>query len=1425
MIAFPHAPRRLRRGVPCATIAVWVGLATLGSAAAETVLVDSTTPVRYLANLADPGIDGAWTAPAFDDSAWSIGLLGVGYDTNPGGSVQWIASVVPEGTLSSYIRIPFDVADTTSIGNLFLGFDYDDGVIAWINDVEVHRSAEMPPGPPAWDTAASAHESGNGSVPSYTYTDITGTALPVLQNGSNVLTVGIWNTGSGSSDLALATILRANAAPKIVRGPYLQTGTPDGMIVRWRTDLPTSSTVAFGDAPDNLTANESDSALVTDHIVPINGLTPGTKYYYAVGTPTEVMAGGDTSHFFWTSPPVGTRKPTRAWILGDSGTANANARAVRDGYYAFTGARQTDLWLMLGDNAYPDGTDAQYQDAVFDMYPGMLRRSVLWPTIGNHDAHASSSGTQSGPYFDMFSLPAQAEAGGRVSGTEAYYSFDYANIHFVVLDSEDSNRLPIAPMLVWLQQDLASTAQEWIIAFWHHPPYSKGSHDSDTELNLVEMRQYAVPILDQYGVDLTLTGHSHSYERSWPIVGHYGVSATFDPSMRVDAGDGREEGDGPYEKPATTTPYSGIVHTVCGSSGQITGGSLDHPAMFVSWNQLGSLVLDVNGPRLDLTFVGDAGQVVDHFTMFKGPAILGPLADFSAQPTTGQVPLAVSFTDASSNAPDSWSWDFEDDGQIDSTVPSPQHQYTAAGLYSVRLGVSNVSGGDSTLAPDAVCAHAGPPAGQQSLTVLADRQTITWSPVAAAVRYDLYKGDLTGLQATAGDFGAASLGCLEDDGADTVAVDPAVPLPEQAFLYLVRASNCAGQTGTWDSGGPSQIAPRDPSLGVGTASCACTTGDDGDFDGVCDGFDGCTDSDGDGFGDPGYAASVCAVDNCPATANPGQTDADGDGAGDSCDGCPLDAANDADADGVCGNADNCPTVANAGQGDFDIDGIGDVCDPCTDTDRDGAGDPGYPANTCVLDNCPGAPNPGQSDADADGRGDACDSCPLDPLDDIDADGVCGNLDNCPSVSNDQSDLDSDGLGDACDSCPLDSVNDIDLDGVCGGVDNCPTAANPGQQDLDADSIGDACDPCTDPDGDGLGNPGLPATMCPIDNCPADANPAQADLDQDGSGDDCDNCLVTQNPGQFDADQDGIGDACDVCQDTDQDGFGNPDHLLNQCPDDNCPYNPNADQLDQDGDGTGDVCDSCRLDPFNDADSDFLCADLDNCPQNANPSQADQDVDGLGDACDLCPLDPYNDLDGDNLCADVDPDDDDDGANDLVDCAPVIRGVAAPPSLIGPTLRLDVAGAGVRLRWLPSFQGHLANVYRGSRLPETPWVYNLACVSADEMAREAVVVDAPAPDETFFYLVASRNLCGDSAAGRRPGGTLVHPDPACPSLGLDRDGDGIQDSADNCPAIANPEQIDSDRDFVGNVCDNCMAVPNPDQSDTDRDGLGDACDFN
>ncbi|MDA0990610.1 MAG: DUF2341 domain-containing protein [Verrucomicrobia bacterium] len=406
-------------------------------------------------------------------------------------------------------------------------------------------------------------------------------------------------------------------AQSLIRGPYLQTLTQTNVVVRWRTDVATNGVVHYGASWTNLNMTATDATIATDHIVSVTGLSASASYYYDIGTDLQVLAGGDASHTFKTPPPVGSVEAVNIWIIGDSGTGDANAAAARDAYLGWRGTNATDVWLMLGDNAYNSGLDSEHQTAVFNMYPSLLRQTSPWPTFGNHESESGANSiNQTGAYYDIFSLPKNGEAGGVPSGTEAYYSFDYANIHFICLNSMDIDRSPGGAMLSWLADDLLATTQEWLIAYWHHPTYTKGSHDSDNDLDsggrMRDMRVNVLPVLEEAGVDLVLSGHSHSYERSYLLRGHYGKSPTFDiNTMAIDSGYGREGLDGPYRKHSVT----GQVSAVVGSSGKVTGHLTLHPAMRVSLYEVGSLALQIHDQRLDAYFINKEGEVRDYFSL------------------------------------------------------------------------------------------------------------------------------------------------------------------------------------------------------------------------------------------------------------------------------------------------------------------------------------------------------------------------------------------------------------------------------------------------------------------------------------------------------------------------------------------------------------------------------------------------------------------------------------------------------------------------------------------------------------------------------------------------------------------------------------------------------------------------------------------
>jgi hypothetical protein len=499
-------------------------------------------------------------------------------------------------------------------------------------------------------------------------------------------------------------------AQTVTRGPYLQNGSTTAASVRWRTSTATDSVVRYGTTPGNLNLTASNGTSTTEHEIRVTGLAPNTTYYYSVGSSSATLASG--SDYFVVTAPTGA-KPTRVWVLGDPGTGSSVQTSVRDAYYNFTGTRHTDLWLMLGDNAYSSGTDAEYQSKLFALYPTMLRKSVMWPTLGNHDATSSDSATQTGPYYANFTMPKAAEAGGVASGTEAYYSYDYGNIHFVCLDSAETSRSSTGTMANWLRNDLGSTTKDWVVAFWHHPPYTKGSHNSDTESNLIEMRQNIVPILDQYGVDLVLCGHSHSYERSYFIDGHYGTSSTFNSSMMVQPGGG--QGAGAYTKSGLgPIPHSGAVYAVPGASGQTSGGTLNHAAMFISLNVAGSMVLDVDGGRLDATYLDSAGATRDTFSIVKttgGNQLPTVSITSPANGATFTQPANITINATAADSDGTVTKvDFYEDGTLIGTDTSSPYSVTwsgaPTGTHSLTAVATDNAGGTKTSAAVSVTVNA-----------------------------------------------------------------------------------------------------------------------------------------------------------------------------------------------------------------------------------------------------------------------------------------------------------------------------------------------------------------------------------------------------------------------------------------------------------------------------------------------------------------------------------------------------------------------------------------------------------------------------------------------------------------------------------------------------------------------------------------------
>jgi acid phosphatase type 7 len=401
----------------------------------------------------------------------------------------------------------------------------------------------------------------------------------------------------------------------ITRGPYLGSRGETNIVVHWRTAETHVGRVRFGTSPGTLNSFADDTSSKTDHVVSIKGLLPDTRYYYSLGN-TAGTIQTSTNYYFYTAPIIGTTRSTRVWVTSDFGTGNSTALATRNAYqnYITTNGPGPDLWLTGGDNEQngTTGDDAVYQNTVFNIYTNFFQNVPFFPTPGNHDG-----GTESA-YWNIFDLPQAGECGGAPSGSKHFYSYDYANIHFISIDCVNSGNLaPYADQVRWLSNDLATCTQQWKIAYWHFPSYCTNGYNSDTDSQLRNMRETFNPVLEYFGVDLVINGHCHVVQRTYLINQHYGLSTTFSPTNVIAGGDGHVDGNGAYLKTGSRgTVY--ITAPAGGGTDHTFNGTMPCFAEVLPNSVKGSISLEINANRLDLKVISTSGSIPAYFTILKG---------------------------------------------------------------------------------------------------------------------------------------------------------------------------------------------------------------------------------------------------------------------------------------------------------------------------------------------------------------------------------------------------------------------------------------------------------------------------------------------------------------------------------------------------------------------------------------------------------------------------------------------------------------------------------------------------------------------------------------------------------------------------------------------------------------------------------------
>ena len=240
---------------------------------------------------------------------------------------------------------------------------------------------------------------------------------------------------------------------------------------------------------------------VNRHIVTISGLDADTQYSYRIGDAEKgwwsdagVISTADNSDafsFFHISDPQSTTEKQYNQVFAP---ALQLATSNHDG----------DFILSTGDFVDDGRSFIQWQ-RMFNSATDVLMNIPMMGVSGNHEAKGDYALDY---YFTFPNAPEQDKITG------AYYSFDYNNAHFAILDSnqlgEDEGLS--AEQIEWLKADMNASDADWKFVALHKAPYSNGSHFDDDDV--IVIREQLMGLMPELGIDIVFQGHDHVFMRT-----------------------------------------------------------------------------------------------------------------------------------------------------------------------------------------------------------------------------------------------------------------------------------------------------------------------------------------------------------------------------------------------------------------------------------------------------------------------------------------------------------------------------------------------------------------------------------------------------------------------------------------------------------------------------------------------------------------------------------------------------------------------------------------------------------------------------------------------------------------------------------------------------------------------------------------------
>ncbi len=313
---------------------------------------------------------------------------------------------------------------------------------------------------------------------------------------------------------AVATLkAEVQSDPVLLLQPYLQDLRPDQITVVFETSGPAQTTVQCDTYNSGISSTEL-SGERTIHKIVLNNLAPATTYQY------RVSAGRQTTRYYtFTTAPDGTA-PFNFIVWADhQGGYRMTERVARA-----IGRDSASFVISVGDvvNRGINWDEWSYQYLIPARY--FQHKFPSYIAMGNHE-YGGFDGNPDVPAFDHYFKHPDTSPGS----TNYYYSFTHANAHFIILEPLRIKQLPHSdpalgntvdptdPQIVWLERELKDHQgkYDWTFVFFHEPAFSEtwsgGYYDGEDFI-----RNGITPMLEQYDVDFTFSGHTHAYERGFP---------------------------------------------------------------------------------------------------------------------------------------------------------------------------------------------------------------------------------------------------------------------------------------------------------------------------------------------------------------------------------------------------------------------------------------------------------------------------------------------------------------------------------------------------------------------------------------------------------------------------------------------------------------------------------------------------------------------------------------------------------------------------------------------------------------------------------------------------------------------------------------------------------------------------------------------